>query len=233
MGITNVTFQIWPFRSVISLCICCTFFLSTGYSVVSFTLSSTLLLPSFDNHEDCHSSTTGFHMSLHLIPLGKYKEARLPKDTVCLVFSNTDRLSSQVAQPSFVLMNDAVLATPQFYLHLLIWLLESQRCRGQLTHTFAMAVFLRQGFTMNSWLAWPLPAHGFQLSCNQINCLLFCISYDIYFSLCVQSCMEATGQLQDQLLPSTLRSQDSRRVRVVFMCSPPQLGYLPKLVGLQ
>lgn len=82
MGITNVTFQIWPFHSVISLCICCTFFLSTGYSVVSFTLSSTLLLPSFDNHEDCHSSTTGFYMSLHLIPLGKYKEARLPKDTV-------------------------------------------------------------------------------------------------------------------------------------------------------
>lgn len=76
---------------------------------------------------------------------------------------------------------------------------------------------------MYSWFAWSLPAHDFQLSCNQINCLLFCISYYIYFSLCVQSCMEATGQLQDQLLPSTLRSQDSRRVRVVFMCSSPTI----------
>lgn len=55
MGIMNVTFQIWPFRSLISLCNCCDFFLSTRYFVVSFTLSSTLLLPNFDNHKDCHS----------------------------------------------------------------------------------------------------------------------------------------------------------------------------------
>lgn len=56
MGIMNVTFQIWPFCSVISLCICCdSCFLSTRYSIVSLTLSSTLLLPSFDNHKACHS----------------------------------------------------------------------------------------------------------------------------------------------------------------------------------
>lgn len=118
-----------------------TFFLSTRYSFVSFTLYcfQVLTITKTATH-----NTTGFCMSLRLIPLGKYKEARLPKDTVCLVFSNADRLSSQVAQPSFVLTNDAVLATPRFYLHL-IWLLESQQCRTAHTH-ICHGCFFETGF---------------------------------------------------------------------------------------
>lgn len=83
-------------------------------------------------------------------------------------------------------------------------------------------LLLRQGFTMYSWLAWHFLHKAF--SYLAIKSIVYCfISYSIYFSRCVQPCMEATGQLAEQLLPSSLWSQDSRRVCVVFMCSFPTI----------
>lgn len=167
------------------------------------------------------------------MPLGKYKEARLSKDAVCLVFLNTDRLSSQVAEPSFILMNDAVLATP-FHLHLLFWLLESQQCRGQLSHTMArLLVFVETGFHYVLLVSLALPAHGFQLSCNQINCLLFYFLFHLFFTVCT---VLHGGHRTTCRISCFLPRCGPRTVEefVWFSCVvSPRLGYLPKPVGLR
>lgn len=54
-----------------------------------------------------------------------------------------------------------------------------------------------------------------------VYCFIFLITF-IFHCVCSPA-WRPQDNLKDELLPSTLRSQDSRRVRVVFMCSSPMI----------
>lgn len=97
------------------------------------------------------------------------------------------------------------------------------------THTMArLLVFVETGFHYVLLVSLALPAHGFQLSCNQINCLLFYFLFHLFFTVCT---VLHGGHRTTCRISCFLPRCGPRTVEefVWFSCVvSPRLGYLSK-----
>lgn len=109
----------------------------------------------------------------------------------------------------------------------------SRSSAEDISHTHWLVAFVETGFHYVLLVSLALPAQGFQLSCNQINCLLFYFLFHLFFTVCtVLHGGHRTTCRSSCFLPRC----GPRTVEefVWFSCVvSPRLGYLPKPLGLR